>query len=452
MEEYKGATSAIASDDENSIPDIERAYRQSLTDFDKYANAILNGATFADGSVVIKTDNSDLAGLVRQADELHNERFQSAADELMRTGKELLLDKKLADEAMLTMEGAFDAVVELADEVETDVQKVVADHKRTSTDAGELKAVLDRDVPKIDAAMELKNSIQTSRMVLEEVAQMNDKSVVDGLEKEYAKTVIEFDEIVSALLHGGDVDGHRIYKLVDPELIDDVEQLDRAHADFQEAAASMLEKQGTLIAAAAAASKAMEELDGTGDEAAVLLTRVEEYAGDEMASAKAAGRAAKKSAVFLLLAVSLFSIILGALLGIVITSGILRQLGGEPAHIAKIAEEIADGNLALEMSSNGKEEIGVYASMKRMAEKLTGVVADVQSASDNVANASQAMSSSTEEMSQGSTEQASAAEEASSSMEEMSSNIRQNADNAQQTEKIAIKAAEDAQEGGAAVV
>ena len=37
-------------------------------------------------------------------------------------------------------------------------------------------------------------------------------------------------------------------------------------------------------------------------------------------------------------------------------------------------------------------------------------------------------------------------------MEEMVSNIRQNADNAQQTEKIALKSAEDAREGGAAVV
>jgi len=451
MEEYKGATSAIASDDEASLPAIVKVYKQSLVDFDRYTNAILNGATFTDGSVVIKTDNSDLASMVRQADELHNESFQVAADELIATGKELLLDKKLADEAMLAMEKAFDAVTELADEVETDVQKVVADHKRTSTDAGELKMVLERDVPKIDAAMELKNSIQASRMVLEEVAQMNELSVVTGLEKEYLETIIHFDEIVNALLHGGNVDGSRIYKLVDPELIDDVEQLDRAHADFQEAASSMLEKQKTLIAAAVAAGKAMEDLDGAGEEAAALLTRVEEAASGEMASAKVAGRAAKKSAVFLLVAVSLFSVVLGAFLGIIITGGILKQLGGEPAYIAMIAEEIAEGNLALDLTTTGKKEVGVYASMKRMVEKLTGVVADVQAASENVSGAAQAMSTSTEEMSQGATEQASAAEEASSSMEEMSSNIRQNADNAQQTEKIAVKAAEDATEGGKAV-
>jgi methyl-accepting chemotaxis protein len=54
-------------------------------------------------------------------------------------------------------------------------------------------------------------------------------------------------------------------------------------------------------------------------------------------------------------------------------------------------------------------------------------------------------------MSQGATEQAAAAEEASSSMEQMSSNIRQNADNAMQTEKIAVKSADGARQGGTAV-
>ena len=37
-------------------------------------------------------------------------------------------------------------------------------------------------------------------------------------------------------------------------------------------------------------------------------------------------------------------------------------------------------------------------------------------------------------------------------MEQMSSNIKQNAENAQQTQSIAVKAAQDAKEGGEAVI
>ena len=75
----------------------------------------------------------------------------------------------------------------------------------------------------------------------------------------------------------------------------------------------------------------------------------------------------------------------------------------------------------------------------------------VQNAADNVASGSQQLSSTSEEMSQGATEQAAAAEEASSSMEQMAANIKQNADNATQTEKIALKSADQARTSGQAV-
>jgi len=54
-------------------------------------------------------------------------------------------------------------------------------------------------------------------------------------------------------------------------------------------------------------------------------------------------------------------------------------------------------------------------------------------------------------MSQGTTEQAASTEEASSSIEQMNATIKQNADNASQTEKIALKSANDARESGKAV-
>ena len=118
--------------------------------------------------------------------------------------------------------------------------------------------------------------------------------------------------------------------------------------------------------------------------------------------------------------------------------------------ITKAAQEVADGNLMVTMAQRSDADELMHA-LKLMVEKVKEVVADVKSAADNVAAGSQQLSSSSEEMSQGASEQAAAAEEASSSMEEMSSNIRQNADNAIQTEKIAVKSADDAKEGGKAV-
>jgi methyl-accepting chemotaxis protein len=120
------------------------------------------------------------------------------------------------------------------------------------------------------------------------------------------------------------------------------------------------------------------------------------------------------------------------------------------ATITAAAREVATGNLTVTLTERSAND-ELMRSLSEMVKKLCQVVNDVKAAADNVAAGAMEMSSGSETMSQGATEQAAAAEEASSSMEQMSANIKQNADNALQTEKIAVKSAADAQEGGKAV-
>jgi len=127
-------------------------------------------------------------------------------------------------------------------------------------------------------------------------------------------------------------------------------------------------------------------------------------------------------------------------------SNVLQNLRG----LAQAAEIIARGDLTGSVKIlSDKDTLG--KSLSLMIEKLRAVVSDVKYSADNVASGSQQMSAGSEQLSQGATEQAASAEEASSSIEEMHATIRQNAENAQQTEKIAIKSANDAQESGKAV-
>ena len=115
-----------------------------------------------------------------------------------------------------------------------------------------------------------------------------------------------------------------------------------------------------------------------------------------------------------------------------------------------MAEKIASGNLATKLEANETDKLAV--ALNDMTMKLSKIVGNVKSAASNVSVGSQELSSNSQEMSQGASEQAAAAEEASSSMEQMAANIKQNASNAKETEKIALKAAADAKEGGQAVV
>ncbi len=118
--------------------------------------------------------------------------------------------------------------------------------------------------------------------------------------------------------------------------------------------------------------------------------------------------------------------------------------------VVTLAEKIAGGDLTVDARERSEAD-RLLQALNLMVRKLSEVVAEVKGGADNVASGSHQMNQSSQQMSQGATEQAAAAEQASSSMEEMSANIRQNADNARQTEKIAIQAALDAEEGGVAV-
>jgi methyl-accepting chemotaxis protein len=150
----------------------------------------------------------------------------------------------------------------------------------------------------------------------------------------------------------------------------------------------------------------------------------------------------------LLLLISLLSVAIMGLVTYLSVKGMLKPL----AHIVNTAEAIGGGDLTVKIDARLDDETGqALTAMSAMTSKLSGIVADVKTAADNVASGSQQISSSTGQMSQGTTEQAANTEEASSSIEEMNATIKQNADNAMQTEKIALKSASDAQESGKAV-
>ncbi len=149
-----------------------------------------------------------------------------------------------------------------------------------------------------------------------------------------------------------------------------------------------------------------------------------------------------------IVALAFLGIAASVFLAIFLTRVIVRPLG----EGVELAEAMAKGDFTRKLDIDQKDEIGVLAkALNGMIARLQEVVAEVRGASDNVASGSEELSASSESMSQGATQQAASVEEVSSSMEEMAANIRQNADNALQTEKIALKAANDTKEGGEAV-
>lgn len=118
---------------------------------------------------------------------------------------------------------------------------------------------------------------------------------------------------------------------------------------------------------------------------------------------------------------------------------IYRLLGGEPAYVASIAQEISEGNLTMDLESSNSHT-GLLKAMVAMKEKLEEILTGVTENANMIVAAGEQLSSTSEQISQGANESASSVEEVSSTVEEISANIQQNTDNSQQTDKIAANA------------
>ena len=156
----------------------------------------------------------------------------------------------------------------------------------------------------------------------------------------------------------------------------------------------------------------------------------------------------RNAALFTALQAAVIVIAIALIIWLVLRSAILRPF----LQIHDFAAKVADGDLTADINLDRRDEVGrMVGSIRSMSQKLRSVIREVVMTTENVSAGSRELSSASQSMSQGATEQAASLEEVSSSVEEMASNIKQNADNASQTDRMAVKAAEDAREGGEAV-
>ncbi|EGJ50637.1 methyl-accepting chemotaxis protein [Desulfocurvibacter africanus] len=219
----------------------------------------------------------------------------------------------------------------------------------------------------------------------------------------------------------------------------EVEPLSALRKDVLSGKASMEEVVSAVSAAKGKA--AMDEMRG-------LLRDIESEEADLLEVRSAEMNSRESATEYTLLIGGLAGLLLGILVSYIITRSVSKPL----EQGVDFARKLSEGDFMRQLDIDQKDEVGILAkALNDMVARLREVVVEVKSASDNVASGSQELSASSESMSQGATEQASSVEEVSSSMEQMAANIRQNADNAQQTERIALQAATDANEGGKAV-
>ncbi|TXT34685.1 MAG: methyl-accepting chemotaxis protein, partial [Comamonadaceae bacterium] len=152
-----------------------------------------------------------------------------------------------------------------------------------------------------------------------------------------------------------------------------------------------------------------------------------------------------------MIGLSVVAVILGVAIALIITRGLVNQLGGEPGYAAEVVSKIAAGDMTVDVHTRPGDTSSMMVAVKDMVSKLSQIVGEVNAAASNIASASEEVATTAQSMSQATSEQAASVEETSASVEQMSASINQNTDNAKVTDGMASQANKQAVEGGAAV-
>ena len=140
---------------------------------------------------------------------------------------------------------------------------------------------------------------------------------------------------------------------------------------------------------------------------------------------------------------SAFAVII---ISLMMTRGVTRQLGDDPAVISDIIRQFSEGFLNIDFKSN--VDYGVYGDIKKLVENTGDIVSEIINSSENVTNGSMQLSESAQNLSSASSEQASTSEELSTTMEELNSTIENSTENSNLTAELSKKTSEKAIESG----
>ncbi len=148
----------------------------------------------------------------------------------------------------------------------------------------------------------------------------------------------------------------------------------------------------------------------------------------------------------------LVALVIGLLIAALVSTLLVRSLGGTLKHLAEVAYAIAEGKLGHRITVRRRDELGqVLDAFRVMDERLSSIVDEVRQGSEAVSSAAQQIAHGNDGLSQRTQEQASSLEETASSMEEMTSTVKHNADNANHANQLARGAREHAEHGGEVV-
>ncbi|MBP2846154.1 MCP four helix bundle domain-containing protein [Dickeya oryzae] len=132
------------------------------------------------------------------------------------------------------------------------------------------------------------------------------------------------------------------------------------------------------------------------------------------------------SAVNTMFILAIVAMLIGALISWLITRHVKGTLGGEPAEAARIARQIAQGNLSLAIPLQENDNQSLLAALEVMRRSLSHIVDQVRQSSYAIAMGASEIANGTNDLSQRTEEQAASLQQTATSMEQISNAVSHN--------------------------
>ncbi len=383
------------------LEEIESELNESIEDFDMWISMVLYGtesSEFKNSSVgemylkdgldiVVQKGTPKEISLAEQADE-HHEGFDEFALALVKARNEELVSYEALEKEMEVFDSTFAEIDEYLEEYEVT-------HTRWE----------DKDV-----AMGARIIVATQKGIGEEYGGLKVKDV--NLQKELTD---EFDSLTLEYLAESQSFPSEIKEDYDVFLGSAKEMFVR-----KDKALDYWEETHNLMVA----------LDEASFQAEEVLEELEELADEDMAQAMIQADKAEKTGFLFLIVTIIAGVLLAIGIGVFLSKGIMKQIGGDPAFIVSITDTVAEGDLTVNLDT-GKEATGVTAALKKMVANLRSMVLQILDGSSEIASSSEEMSASAQQLSEGAQSQASTLEETSASVEELTASVEQVSGHAQ---------------------
>ncbi|WP_038909309.1 methyl-accepting chemotaxis protein [Dickeya oryzae] len=149
----------------------------------------------------------------------------------------------------------------------------------------------------------------------------------------------------------------------------------------------------------------------------------------------------------IMLSLAVLITLVGSLIAWSITRRIKGQLGGEPAYASHIAQQVAQGDLSVDVMLKTDDQHSLLAAMRTMRDSLSHIVSQVRQSSESIATGSQQIAMGNTDLSSRTEEQAASLQQTAASMEQISQTIRQNGETVREAAQLAAHASDTAAKG-----